>query len=355
MKKVILIGICLLLLVSCRFAPSVIVATLAPTLTADEVMPKLKVITPNNAYQVQLFRTLEIPGYVRGDVSQCNTAFSPDGSLVLGVCGKNPVPVWEVETGMIKYTLYPEGVQLVSCAFSSEGSTIACGGFDKTVTLWNAVTGDKLAELAQTTSPVWDLAYSPDGNLLAACSIHGGIQVWEVASGNQVMSAETPKDCLSIAYDPSGKVLAYGGLYGKVGILDAASGESIAELLTSGDPVGDAAFSHDGSMLAAGRDDDMVYFWEVSNVSSPDGYSAPQKLSGHYHFVNGVAFSPDDKLVISSSHDTTTHLRNSNSLQIMKMIGGHLDVILRPSFNPAGTLIATISWDGTVKLWGIRK
>ncbi len=112
----------LVLLVSCidhpasstSRPPSVIVVTNPPTLTVDEVMPMLKTITPENASTIQLLRTLQIPGYTRGRVSQCNTAFSPDGALVLGVCGKNPVAVWDVQSGQLRYTFGPSGVQLVN-------------------------------------------------------------------------------------------------------------------------------------------------------------------------------------------------------------------------------------------------
>jgi len=39
--------------------------------------------------------------------------------------------------------------------------------------------------------------------------------------------------------------------------------------------------------------------------------------------------------------------------QWLKFLEGHQDAVLRVAINPEGTLIASISWDGTVRLWGV--
>jgi hypothetical protein len=67
----------------------------------DELQP----ITRMNVEQVQMLEVLKISGYTRGAISQCNPAFSPDGRFLAGACGRNPVPVWDVQAGRLVYTL----------------------------------------------------------------------------------------------------------------------------------------------------------------------------------------------------------------------------------------------------------
>jgi WD40 repeat protein len=69
--------------------------------------------------------------------------------------------------------------------------------------------------------------------------------------------------------------------------------------------------------------------------------------------VNGVAFSPDGKWLASGSHDKKVGIWDVQNGQMLKMLEGHKAEVLRVAINSAGTLIASISWDGTVRLWGI--
>jgi WD40 repeat protein len=353
MPKILYVLICFTLLASCAKSPAA-TSSITPTPAAQaEPLPSLQAITSANASEVTLLRTLEIPGYKSGSISQCNTAFSPDGILLLGVCGQNAIPVWEIKSGKMLYTLDPGGAQTVTCSFSPDGNTIACGGFDKNVTFWNAATGEKNKVFSSLPSAVWDISFSPDGNSLATCGIKDTVRLWDIASGSQIWAAQSVTTCLSLAFDPSGKVIAYGGRYGVAGVVDAATGAEIVRLLETGNPVGDISFSHDGMLLAAGRDDGMVYLWKPDDITSKDLYTQPGTLAGHSDYVNGVALNPDDSLLISSSHDGTTRIWDVNTLQSLRVLEGHQNAVLRGTFNPEGTLIATISWDGTIKLWGI--
>ena len=73
-----------------------------------DALPARQPITAENADQVRLLRTLEIPDYKRGALSQCSVAFSPDGRLLVAASGKNPVPIWDVESGSVVRRLYED-------------------------------------------------------------------------------------------------------------------------------------------------------------------------------------------------------------------------------------------------------
>jgi WD40 repeat protein len=311
-------------------------------------------ISTQNADQVRLLRTLEIPGYNKARVSQCSVHFSPDGSRLVGACGSNPVPVWYVNSGKLLYSLDTD-TQVVVCDFSPNGGTIACGGFDTVITLWDAETGKKAGEIAGSTSPIWDLAFDPSGEKLAFASLgwasgsgKGDIRLWDLAANQWKWIHSESSNNLSLAFDPSGKMIAFGAMGGKIGILDAAKGEKITELTDARQNIGDLSFSPSGQWLAAGSDDHQVYLWETS------GYKLLKTLQGHEHYVNGTAFSPDETWLVSGSHDKTVRIWDFPSGKNLVTLKGHEDAVLRVAVSPDGSLIASISWDGTVKLWGVE-
>lgn len=317
-------------------------------------LPELQPITPENAGEVQLLRTMEIPGYQKGRLSQCSLAFSPDGRLLVGVCGKNQVPLWDVQSGYLLRALYDAREQIVTCDFSSDGNIIACGGFDKTVTLWDANTGEAIGSFEGHTAPIWEIAFDPFGKSLASCSLGlleggngpGEVRLWNIPHGEPTWSFAGTRDYLSVSFDPSGAAIAYGSIGGSVGILDAESGELIRELTDSSHNIGDVAFSPSGPWLAAGSDDNYVYLWNTSNFEF-------DKFPDHKGYVNGVAFNPDETLLASGSHDKTVGIWSVPDQKLIRQLSGHEREVLRVAFSPNGTLIASISWDGTVRLWGI--
>lgn len=356
--------LCLVLITSCTQASATpsptqisrtIVETNVPTLTADQVIPDLQVISVTNVEKIHLFRKMEIPNYVRGKISQCNTVFSPDGTRIAAACGINPVPVWEMKSGKVIYSLDTGNSQMVSCAFSPDGAVLACGGFNGKVTVWNMQTGAQIKQMGDIGSPVWDIAFSPDGKSLATCGITDTVRLWNAETGEQEWITDAMEECLSIAFDPGGSVIAYGGLRGMIGVVEASSGKAIGTLDEIKYPVGDIAFNHSGTTLAAGSDDDTIYVWKTGDLKKVEDYILQADLKGHYNYVNGIAFNPDNYLMLSSSHDSSSHLWNMATLKTIKIIGGHSDVILRGAFNDQGTLVATVSWDGTVSLFGIEK
>src|SRR5262249_46390191 len=77
-------------------------------------------------------------------------------------------------------------------------------------------------------------------------------------------------------------------------------------------------------------------------------------LKGHAEPVYSLAFSPDNKQVVTSSFDRTVKVWDAASGKEIKSLGGsqgHQNIILTVSVNADGTLIATGSSDNTAKVW----
>lgn len=337
------------------FIPADIPADTSQRTKEDCFLPALQTITTENAVELELLRTMEIPEYQPGRSSQCSVAFSPDGHLLVGACGNNPVPVWDVQSGELFLSLSSTSGQIVTCDFSPDGRIIACGGFDREITGWDSATGEKIAVLGAHDAAVWDLAFSPDGVALLSCSLavidpgsgNGDIRFWDVNENSMSWSFLGITNFTSVSIDPRGSKVAAGGLGGKIEVLDRSTGERLVELTDSAKNIGDLTYSPSGDWLIAGSDDDDIYVWETAD------YILNSHMSGHSGYVNGVALNPDETILVSGSHDKTVGVWNFAERELLSQLNGHTEMVLRVAINSDGTLIASISWDGTVRLWGV--
>ena len=74
-------------------------------------------------------------------------------------------------------------------------------------------------------------------------------------------------------------------------------------------------------------------------------------LEGHTEVVWSVAFSPDGKILASGSWDQTVRLWGVDTAQLLHTLTGHTSEVMSVAFSPDGSTLASGSWDGTIRLW----
>ncbi len=74
-------------------------------------------------------------------------------------------------------------------------------------------------------------------------------------------------------------------------------------------------------------------------------------LEGHTNFVWSVAFSPNGKMLASASWDRTVRIWNVNTGRLLHTLTGHTNDIMSVAFSSGGNTLVSASWDGTIRLW----
>ena len=79
--------------------------------------------------------------------------------------------------------------------------------------------------------------------------------------------------------------------------------------------------------------------------------AAKVTLTGHTDNVWSVVFSPDGTMLASGSWDQTVRLWDVETEQLLHTLTGHTSDVMSVAFSPDGFTLASGSWDGTIRLW----
>jgi WD40 repeat protein len=214
-----------------------------------------------------------------------------------------------------------------SLAFSPNNLTLAGACQDKSLLAWNvaynpgqAVPAEfgKLVATYAHAAAVTDVAFAPDSIQFYSSGQDKTIKAWRFASDAPIKSFAHPNRVDAVAFNSANTLLVTGCPDGNLRIWDVAKGQPTRTI---------------AAHLAM-------------NQPSP---------------IYSVAWSPDDKQILSASYDRSLKLWDANSGALVRELKpykekdfekGHRDAVYCGAFSPDGKTIASGSYR-TIKLWNV--
>jgi WD40 repeat protein len=303
-------------------------------------------------YDVESMTYHPLVGHVNG-IGLNSIDFSPDGKLLATGARDETVRLWNVTTKETVKVLASHVGRVDGVAFSPDGTMIAACGMDSYIWLWNVARGAEEGEFIGHESTVYTAVFSPDGQTLASGSYDNNIILWNVTSRDKMLPLAGHNAAVhSVAFSPDGKLLVSGSWDTTVRLWNVTEGKelSVSPLTHHTNAVKQVIFSLDGTVVISGSipPDSEIRLWNLTS-----GTEILPTLRGHSFDVSSLALSPDGSLLASGSWDSTIKIWNITSGQLLRTLTGHVGRVFSVAFSPDGQLIASGGWDNRLRIWNV--
>ncbi|XP_053851244.1 notchless protein homolog 1 isoform X3 [Vidua macroura] len=101
--------------------------------------------------------------------------------------------------------------------------------------------------------------------------------------------------------------------------------------------------------LVSGSDDFTLFLWRPAEDKKP-----LERMTGHQALINQVLFSPDTRIIASASFDKSIKLWDGRTGKYLTSLRGHVSAVYQIAWSADSRLLVSGSSDSTLKVWDAK-
>lgn len=295
--------------------------------------------------------------------------FTPDNKkLVVG--GHHELTVWDVDSGKLEKRIHTRAERAKAMLILPDGKLVVAGsrpgqegdvrvydinaGMAKEVDGVQVIDGvnDKavmLKELVSTDDEVLCLAASDDGKRLAAGGVDRLVRVWDISNLAEPKLEQTSENhadwVMGVALAPDGKHMLTASRDKTAKVWDLVAKESVLTFPDHQQPVHGVAVSADSKVAFTVGEDGNLRRWDTASGKAVGG-----AVAAHGKGALKVVTDPKRQIVATCGVDNTAKTWTAAGAAGKAPAPGHTDQVFAVAISPDGTLVASGSFNGEVRI-----
>ncbi|MHA2277558.1 MAG: hypothetical protein ACXAC2_17400, partial [Candidatus Kariarchaeaceae archaeon] len=287
-------------------------------------------------------------------------AFSPDGSILASINDEFSIHLWDVTTRTLVRTIGNHHSSFEFIEFSPDGTIIASGGEgpEFSIKLWTPETGILIRELKGHHQQVKSVTFAPDGLTLISGGKDNKVIVWDLITGEgrDLVTNNYWKSC--VKFSPTGKSFAIASWASDITIWAFPSLTQQGLIQGHSQAVHSIDFSLDGNYLVSGSKEGAIYLWNITNIGSSSimvSFLTSTDVWSVDFSPLGTQFATGSGEILGNTNIRLWNSSNGEEFSLSAYFSEHKDEVRTVAFSPDGSLLASSSWDNTIRIRNIAR
>ena len=194
---------------------------------------------------------------------------------------------------------------------------------------------------------VWTVSFTPDNKGLISAGSDSSVIYWDIEAKKPNVVYKGKSRIKHIEINPKGNYIVVGNEKGEVILLDRSNNYAESVIMDhKGKTVHSVAFSNDGNFVVSGDVNGMVKVYSMAE------HKTVAVLSDHKARINDIEFSNDNKLMATASFDGTVRLWDFNNLNEEPLILRDHDMwVWSVGFSHDGNKLFAGCVDNLIRVW----